>query len=641
MRYLILLLAVACSSPQQPQQPTTAQQPAAVAERCRPCPADAGALPPPADVAPPAPALTTAHPRIMLPSQAARLRGALAAPTPAAARWRTATLAWIGGADLWGFDAWNAALLSALTGTPAGCTKAVAAIDAQVTAAETRISAGAAPEVAGDSYLQVGEMIGDLALVYDWCFATVTAQQRSRWTIYANQAVGNVWSPSKATWGGKLIPWTGWSIDDPGDNYYYSFLRATMLLGLATDNADWIAKFRERLIGRLIPYMTVEQADGGSREGTGYGVALRHLFELYALWEWSTGERLADLTPHTRATLATVLQQMLPGGQWKAPTGDQSRDSTAAWFDYDRAELLELAALYPDTPEARWAVSALGASSVPIMGSSFMYSYDFIFAPTGATPNAAPLVRYAAGIGQLYARTSWASSATWINLTAGPFTQSHAHEDQGELMIYRDGWLATDAVIWSRGGVRQSTSPVGTTAAHSLVRIDMAGVPVPQREGTAGKLLALHVGPGYVFSAADLTATYAGTAAVQLVRRQVLWLQPDLVLVHDHLVTAAAAALTWQLVVPAQPVIAGPLATVGRLRVTRLAPAAGAWAVYGFEAHPDFVGGFRLDGVQPGGDRVFVTAIQIDSTAAVPAVTWSDVGVSWGGVTLGAGMDRL
>jgi hypothetical protein len=34
-----------------------------------------------------------------------------------------------------------------------------------------------------------------------------------------------------------------------------------------------------------------------------------------------------------------------------------------------------------------------------------------------------------------------------VNLIAGPYTPSDAHEDQGSLMIYKDGWLAYDVVV--------------------------------------------------------------------------------------------------------------------------------------------------------------------------------------------------
>ena len=99
------------------------------------------------------------------------------------------------------------------------------------------IANGDAPEVAGDSYLYVGDMIGDLAITYDWCSTLLTPSQRTRWAAYAEQAVTNVWNPDQAEWGGQPFPWSGWSIDDPANNYFYSFLEATMFWTLADDSA--------------------------------------------------------------------------------------------------------------------------------------------------------------------------------------------------------------------------------------------------------------------------------------------------------------------------------------------------------------------------------------------------------------------
>lgn len=599
---------------------------------------------------------TTGHPRIMLGSQAARLKAALTSVP--GQRWRAACDRWLAGESLWGFAAWNGALAYQLTGDSRYAAKAVATIEAQVVSAEAKIAAGLAPEVAGDSYLQVGEMIGDLALVYDWCSGIVTAGQRTRWLAYADRAVNNVWTPGAASWGGKTMTWSGWAIDDPGNNYFYSFLRATMLLGLATQGEDamsptWLGKFRERLVGRLVPYMTASQPDGGSREGTGYGVALRNLWELYALWQWSTGERIADLTPHTRASLATAAAQIVPTLDRIAPIGDQSRDSTAAFFDYHRDYLLKILALYPTAVEAPSVAALLAQSSVPSMQNSFMLAADMIYLPTVAPALAItlPTARYAAGIGELCARTGWDKGATWLNLIAGPLTQSHAHQDQGSLMLYDMGWLIADAVLWSRSGVRDPASPVGTTAAHSLVRIDVGGVPVPQRDSpTAGKVLALHSGPGYLFVAADLTGAYGGSAAVQLVRRQVLWLQPNVVIVHDHVITGPDTTQTWQLVVPTRPAIDGAVATVvsgsHTMRVTRATPAGSAWSVAELPAlSADFTGGYRLDNVWGGGDQERVTTIALDGAVVPTNVAFADVGCTFmvgaTTVTLGAGIDPL
>jgi len=67
----------------------------------------------------------------------------------------------------YGFSATDAAYMYRLTGEPQYATLAVQMVDDQVTAAEQAIANSDAPEVAGDSYLYVGDMIGDLAMTYD------------------------------------------------------------------------------------------------------------------------------------------------------------------------------------------------------------------------------------------------------------------------------------------------------------------------------------------------------------------------------------------------------------------------------------------------------------------------------------------
>ena len=203
---------------------------------------------------------------------------------------------------------------------------------------------------------------------------------------YANQAVWNVWNPSAAQWGGQPYPWTGWSINNPANNYYYSFLRATMLLGLATHGENpqaqtWLTRFRTDKIGnQLIPTFNSQLQGGGSREGTGYGTAMRELWELYDVWERSTGERIATLTPHTRDSIAHLLHNLVPTLDRLAPTGDHSRDATAALFDYHRQYLQTLITLYPQDRLSAVAANALALSSVPRMRYSYDYFSDFLYA---------------------------------------------------------------------------------------------------------------------------------------------------------------------------------------------------------------------------------------------------------------------
>ena len=570
------------------------------------------------------PSFSDEHPRIYLQANKERLAAELTAGGPAAKRFRDTVDAWMGGSDVYGFEAWNAALIGQLTGDPKYCAAAVEDVDKQVKAASTAIAAGDTPVVSEDSYLGVGEMIGDLALVYDWC-NTEVGDRREAWLTYANQAVWNIWNFENATWGGKPASWSGWGVDDPSNNYHYSFLRATMLLGLAAhgeikDADDWRAQFHDvRMMEGLVPLFERDLVGGGSREGTGYGVAMNSLFHTYDLWEGSTGESIAKRTSHTRASMIAMMHQTVPTLDFVAPTGDHSRDSTAAFFDYHRRYLQELVHLFPDDPNAAVAQTFLAESSVPKMDNRFMFVYDFLY--TNDKVAAKPLTEmstayHATGIGQLYARSAWTKDATWINLIAGPYDQSHAHQDQGSLMIYKGGWLSFDANVMSHSGLRQEVD------AHSLVKIVNAGKTVEQRVNTSSPLVALHKGTKYLHAAADLTPAYKGTSNVTKIERELVYIEPDVVVVYDRVTSKAGTEQVWQLVTPTRPTIAGARSTITNaghtLTVDRIS-AAGASTVHDLMTDEDFNGGFRLETTIPGGDQRILHVLSVDG--AVTQIT--------------------
>jgi hypothetical protein len=589
------------------------------------------------------PKFPTEHPRIYLPTHKARLVAALASGSPAAKRFVEVTDRWVGGEDVYAFPAWHAALLGQLKGDPKYCAAAVAAVDKQVKSAVASIAGGDAPAVAGDSYLEIGDMVGDVALVYDWCNDAV-GDRRTSWLLYGNQAVSNVWNHDMASWGGKKMPWTGWATEDPSDNYYYSFLRATMLFGLAShgespDSDHWLDQFRDvKIGGELLPTFDADLAGGGSREGTGYGVAMRSLFEIYDIWHASTGEDLAAKTPHTRASMLAFIHSTLPTLDRFAPTGDQSRDSTASLFDYHRNYAQELVALFPADPLAPRMQALLAQSSVPRMSQGFMAAYDLLYgsdvAPT--TLEGLGTAYYAPGTGQLYARSSWSKHATWLNFIAGPYTQSHAHQDQGAITLFKDGWLAYDAVVDSHSGLRQEVG------AHGTMRFSDGDEERAQEVGTASKLVALHRGNGYVHAAADLTPVYGG--AVSMLHREVVFLEPDCVVIFDRARTSAGMTQTWQLALPAQPSISGAHSEASAaghvLTVDRVTPASATGSVHDFTEDDDFSGGFRLEETLSGGDRRWLHVVSIDRAASeIRTIDASTVEVTLASGTVRIGFD--
>jgi hypothetical protein len=572
----------------------------------------------------PGPTLRDMHPRIKLTVNPG-MQAAYDANAPEAKRFENMVDNQVGGGDIYDFSAWNAALMGQLTGDAKYCTAAIAQVDKFVKSEQAAIDGGQDPSVAGDDYYGIGDDIGDLALTYDWCFGAVSSDQRTAWLSYAQQAVFNVWNPDAAMWGSRKSPWVGWAVDDPENNYYYNFLRATMLLGLAAhgdlDGIDqWITMFHDtKVMGQMDPHFDMSVTGGGSREGTGYGVSLRRLWELYDIWQASTGENLATASPHTRASLLFFIHEMLPTLDRVSPTGDQSRDSTASFFDYHRQYVQSLITLFPDDPLAKPARAMLDASSLPTMSQQFMYAYDFVNSNsiTGGSLDGLGTAFYGAGTGQLFARSGWDKHATWINMNAGPYTQSHAHQDQGAIMIYKDGWLAYDPVIDSQSGLPQDVGD------HGTLRILKTGTTATQQVmGASTTMLALHKGDGYLHVAADLAPVYG--SAVTKFQREVIYLAPDTVVIFDR--TSSTGSQVWSLAFPKLPTIAGAITTETAsghtLTVNRLTEAAATSAIHNYSTDNDFSTGFRLDETVPGGDHAWLHVAYVD--AAVTAVTATD-----------------
>jgi hypothetical protein len=531
------------------------------------------------------PIVPTQHPKVLL-NQAGyltSLQQQLSSKVPAATRFQAMVDSELAHAGTnYAFQAWFAALMYQITGQTRYADFAVSKADAFLAGEEALIKAGQAPTVAHDSYLDVGPLVGDVALVYDWCNARLTASQRTRWVAYMNQAVANVWDPVHASWGGKVMPWSGWSISNPSNNYYYSFLKATMLLGLATDGENtqasaWRTQFRQaKIAAELVPTFNRDLLGGGSREGTGYGTAMKNLFQLYDWWERSTGERLADLTPHTKASQAWMLHAMVPTLDRLAAIGDQSRDSSVSLFDYHREYLLALGALYPQERMSGAAKSVLDASSLPQIANGFELFADYLYAVQGL-----PAVRqrdlstayWGEGTGHFFMRSAWGDkSAAYALFTCGPYTESHAHRDQGAFQLFRDEWLAPTSNIYTHSGIQQGEEQ------NNLVRVIQNGSTIAQGFGQSCQMRALVDNALFSYGQAQITPMYMGKTAVTQVERAFLFIKPATFIVFDRVGSAAGTQRVWTLNVPGTATASGDRLTVmapggHQLDVYRVAPA--------------------------------------------------------------------
>jgi hypothetical protein len=305
-------------------------------------------------------------------------------------------------------------------------------------------------------------------------------------------------------------------------------------------------------------------------------VSTRTLWTVYDTWERSTGERLADKTPHTLASIAQEIHTITPTLDRRAVVGDSTRSVTGELHDYNRDYLQQLIALYPNERLAGVARNVVNNSSVPRMRYDYDYYADVLHAlpKASVTPevdrSALATAYWGEGTGNFMMRSDWKTDATYGHFQCGRYDESHAHADQGSFMIFKNDWLAYDSLQRSLSGTEQFMS------LHNLMRLTMPdGAEVEMRANTQPcRVMALADNARYTYVAADLTPVYSwrhGDYArhqnkhndrVKKVQREFLFIRPSTFVVVDRVETTVPTKQSWLLNTPVAPVVNGGEITV-------------------------------------------------------------------------------
>lgn len=471
----------------------------------------------------------------------------------------------LGGTGLDWSDAMDAVVAYRVAGDARHRDQAVAIIDKQVADAEAAIAAGNKPIVAGDSYLQIGPMLSALAQVYQYC--SPSDSQRARWKAYADQAVSNVWFYQTAKWGSTSWPGNGWGANDPGNNYFYSFCLASVMWALASGNAATLDYLQTNRFALLDSYFDGLKG-GGSREGTGYGLSARTVFEFMAAWRDSGYQVPASVMRHARDSVAYWCHATQPGRNRYSPIGDLARESMPYLMEYHVELVMRAAWLAGDTATKQlaghWARNVVRTPS----NNRTWARRNALFAPAAGGGDPAALVYHAEGVGNLFARTDWSSDAVAVTVVAGPFDQSHAAQEQGGFTYWNKGFAAVTANIFTRSGINQEIP------SRNVLRFSRAGSTIGQRRGDAGvsaPLQDLAIDGGNFTATADLKAVYPDSG-ITAYRRSYNFAAGALEVTDDYSVASNVAA-TFQVCTPAQPQISGNVAVAGTMKVTVIEPA--------------------------------------------------------------------
>ncbi len=513
----------------------------------------------------------------------------------------------------YGYTVVDSVIMFRLTSDPAYINQAIRMVDLFVQSENAKIAAGTMPKIASDSYLEVGQFMAELALTYDYGFSRLSDAQKAAWSAYAEQTIYNVWNYNSARWGSVSRPWSGWSVNDPGNNYFYSFMRATQLWAWASQNMSWVNYLQTQKYTLLVPFFSI-LTGGGSREGTGYGTALGNLFENYAYWKYSTGEDLSNLSSHARDTIDYWIHATVPTLDYFAPIGDQARSSMPMMFDYQRKLMLEAVALAPSSPQGARGLWWLNRAKVTDGGSGWLvgrmrYNYDFKFDLLGAagTEQAPTSLMYnASGTGAFFARSDWTTTASWFHTNVGYYDQSHAHKDQGSFSFYKGTWLSMTSNSYSASGINQGVE------FHNVVRFDSGSSPVQQNESVSTKTVS---DTGDILQLnANLTPAYSRNSSLvsSWLREFTYTRSLHQLRVHDLCSVASSITPVWQLHTPVQPVRQTDGSYLaGTLRIAPVTPAAPTVTVVSMPSvASDVSSGYRLEMRGPAGSCEFTVDLR-------------------------------
>jgi hypothetical protein len=338
---------------------------------------------------------------------------------------------------------------------------------------EEAITAALALMISPDNY--AGKP-GDVALVYDWCYAQLSSDERTTFNDYFD-----AWDD-----GPKTEDAPGWVNYWPRHGYAY----ALMALATYGDNPrapGWLDEYRYRRYEDNDLLLLDRIAEGGAwPEGMIYDwIANPPRIKAVEAWRTGTGEDLFAATEWYQERFGYILLHRWPGladqfGYKYHPypsTGDSDRNRGSI-TNYERIMALILIQRYGDEPLAR-QLQALLAAPPTNNSMRFLYHDEFLwFNPDQPSEPPTQLTHFAAGTGTLFVRSGWPdgaadrdASATHITFQSGDHFTYHQHYDQNSFTLFKYDDLVVDSGVYSGEGLsyHDQNYYVRTIAHNTLV----------------------------------------------------------------------------------------------------------------------------------------------------------------------------
>ena len=318
-----------------------------------------------------------------------------------------------------------------------------------------------------------GDIVLASAMVYDWCFALMTAQQRAYVVTRFSQLAATMeigFPPSRQ----------GAVVGHGSDN---QLLRDQLAAAIAFyDEAPLVYNIvAGRFFSDYIAPRNYAYAAQAYHQGASYGT-VRFLADMYAAWIFRRMGAAPVFDPVQQMTPYHWLYTRRPDGQWMRD-GDvyhsSYTNSTQYWSE-------PLAFMLPATYYNNATLKQEYLKQSQQQSASFIHSRDSIWpillgnTAMGSTPGptALPLTKYFPDpAGLMVARTGWtegeriqvqSGNVVATMKLGGDWFGNHEHYDAGHFQIYYKGALAIDSGIYSGRDVADPAIVLEYGSAHDM-----------------------------------------------------------------------------------------------------------------------------------------------------------------------------
>ncbi|MEM6483789.1 MAG: hypothetical protein AAF662_02220 [Pseudomonadota bacterium] len=346
--------------------------------------------------------------------------------------------------------------------------------------------------VARNSYLNAGREFSYVFLTMAWC--DVPAGLEEKWTAWGRRHLGNMPGDGNRNigmWWRDSDTEQRWSRDNPANNYWHAFFKATTSYVLATGDPVYMDFMRNDRIPLVKSYYE-RNPGGGSREGTDYGKSHRDLLQAAALWR--DHDRTEALPQEfIDSTLRFWVQALLPDLRSTVVLGDQagSKSRVEGYYCDVLDNALQLAKADDAIAMGRWALHAVEDQC---QESNSTYRHLFLHDWPEAPKPDMPLEYYAQDAGVLISRSSWDDDATLTAYQFGRLGEAHQCDAMGSFQVWSNGrWQTVGDHRWRRNGLCAKDARTQNVIQFAGVTSQIRGSTTELEYSLEGNRLEVHL----------------------------------------------------------------------------------------------------------------------------------------------------